>query len=173
MSILKIARMGHPVLRKRARRVEPAEITTPAFQKLIDDMMETMSEYHGIGLAAPQVHESVRLAIVGVERGENEPIEVFAVVNPEISPIGSATVEDWEGCLSLPDLRGQVPRHTRIRLRGLDRGGSKLELELRDFPARVAQHETDHLDGILFVDRMKSTSSLSFIEEWGKYHHKD
>jgi len=173
MSILKIARMGHPVLRTRARRVDPAEITTPAFQTLIDDMMQTMSEYHGIGLAAPQVHETVRLVIVGVEQGEDKPLHVFPVVNPEITPVGSATEEDWEGCLSLPDLRGRVPRHARVRLRGLDRAGDKIDVSLRDFPARVAQHEVDHLDGILFVDRMESLQSLSFLEEYTRHSQKE
>jgi len=173
MSILKIARMGHPVLRTRARRVDPAEITTPAFQKLIDDMMQTMSEYHGIGLAAPQVHETVRVVIVGVEQGEDKPLHVFPVVNPEITPVGSATEEDWEGCLSLPDLRGRVPRHARVRLRGLDRAGDKIDVSLRDFPARVAQHEVDHLDGILFVDRMQSLQSLSFLEEYSRHSEKE
>ena len=173
MSILKVARMGHPVLRKRARPVDPALVTTPAFQKLIDDMMQTMSEYHGIGLAAPQVHETVRLVIVGVEQGEDQPLRVFPVVNPEITPVGSATEEDWEGCLSLPDLRGRVPRHARVRLRGLDRAGDKIDVSLRDFPARVAQHEVDHLDGILFVDRMKSLQSLSFLEEYSRHSQKE
>jgi peptide deformylase len=173
MSILKIARMGHPVLRKRAARVDSATITTPAFQQLIDSMMETMSEYRGIGLAAPQVHESVRLAIIGIDRGEDEPLEVIPVINPEITPVGSGTTEDWEGCLSLPDLRGRVPRHNRIRLRGLDRGGSPIDLDMRGFPARVAQHEIDHLDGVLFIDRMKSMASLSFLDEYSKYSQKD
>lgn len=176
MSILKIARMGHPVLRQRARRVEPGEITTPAFQKLIDDMVETMEEYHGIGLAAPQVHESVRLVLVGIEDerdGESAALRVIPVVNPEIAPVGSEVAEDWEGCLSVPDLRGRVPRAVEVRLRGLDRKGRRLDLGLRDFPARVAQHEVDHLDGILFVHRMRSLDTLTFLEEFGKYWQRD
>ena len=172
MSILKIARMGHPVLRKRARRVDVAEIKTAAFQKLVDDMLETMDEYHGIGLAAPQVHEPVRLVIIGIEEGEDQPLRVIPVINPEVSPAGASSAEDWEGCLSIPDMRGRVPRAVRIRLRGLDRDGEKIELEMRDFPARVAQHEVDHLDGVLFVDRMKSLDSLTFIEEFGKFWQK-
>jgi peptide deformylase len=171
MSILKVARMGHPVLRERARRVEPAEIKSPAFQKLVDDMIETMREYDGIGLAAPQVHEPIRLAIVGIEEGEGESrrIRVLPVVNPEVTPTGGATVEDWEGCLSLPNLRGRVPRHDKVSVRALDRRGNKIELDFAGYTARVVQHETDHLDGILFVDRMKSFDTLTFLEEYSKY----
>ena len=176
MSILKIARMGHPVLRTVARRVEPSEVKSPALQKLIDDMIETMEEYHGIGLAAPQVHESVRLVLLGIEDGrdgEDAALRVIPVINPEITPVGSEVAEDWEGCLSVPDLRGRVPRPVEVRLRGLDRKGGRLDLNLRDFPARVAQHEVDHLDGILFVHRMRSLDTLTFLEEFGKYWQKD
>jgi peptide deformylase len=176
MSILKIARMGHPVLRTRARKVEPPDIKSPAFQKLIDDMIETMEEYHGIGLAAPQVHESVRLVLVGIEDGrdgEDAALRVIPVINPEITPVGSEVAEDWEGCLSVPDLRGRVPRAVEVRLRGLDRKGGRLDLGLRDFPSRVAQHEVDHLDGILFVHRMRSLDTLTFLEEFGRYWQRD
>jgi peptide deformylase len=171
MSILKIARMGHPVLRQRARKVEAAEIKAPAFQKLVDDMIETMREYDGIGLAAPQVHEGLRLALIGIEdgRGEGRKIRVLPVVNPEITPIGKDTEEDWEGCLSLPKLRGRVVRPSQIQIRALDRRGNKMELDLQGYPARVAQHEIDHLDGVLFIDRMKSFETLTFLEEYGKY----
>jgi peptide deformylase len=176
MSILKVARMGHPVLRTRARRVEMPEIKSQEFQKLIDDMIETMEEYHGIGLAAPQVHESVRLVLVGIEDGRGEDdarLRVIPVVNPEITPVGVEVAEDWEGCLSVPDLRGRVPRAVEVRLRGLDPKGGRLDLGLRDFAARVAQHEVDHLDGVLFVHRMKSLDTLTFLEEFGKYWQKD
>src|SRR5689334_22874766 len=152
MSILKVAQMGHPVLRAKARPLAPAEIKHAALQGLIDDMLDTMAEYHGVGLAAPQIHESLRI-FVGVldslkpdEKDAPEP-EPLAVINPEITPVGSDTVEDWEGCLSIPDIRGRVPRAREIRLRGFDREGGRLDVTLKDFPARVAQHETDHLDG--------------------------
>lgn len=163
--------MGHPVLRERARRVEPAEIKSPAFQKLVDDMIETMREYDGIGLAAPQVHEPLRLAIIGIDDGEGRGgrIRVLPVINPELTPAGEETAEDWEGCLSVPNLRGRVVRPHRIRLRALDRRGNKIELDLEGYPARVAQHENDHLDGVLFIDRMKSFESLTFLEEYSKY----
>src|SRR5512133_32924 len=139
MSILKIARMGHPVLRERARKVEAAEIKSPAFQKLVDDMIETMREYDGIGLAAPQVHQGVRLALIGIEegRGEDRSIRVLPVINPEITPIGKTTAEDWEGCLSLPKLRGRVTRPDQVQVKALDRKGNKIEFDLEGYPARV------------------------------------
>jgi peptide deformylase len=175
MSILKIAHMGHPVLRARARKVEPAEIKSPEFQKLVDDMIETMREYDGIGLAAPQVHEGIRLALIGIEdgRGPDRSIRVLPVVNPEIAPVGKDQEEDWEGCLSLPKLRGRVVRPSRIQVKALDRRGNKMELDLEGYPARVAQHEIDHLDGVLFIDRMKSLETLTFIEEYSKYWTDD
>jgi peptide deformylase len=175
MSILKVARMGHPVLRRAARKVEPAEIKTPAFQKLVDDMIETMREYEGIGLAAPQVHEAVRLAIIGIEegRGEDRSIRVLPVINPEITPVGKTTAEDWEGCLSLPRLRGRVTRPDRIQIKALDRRGNRVEFDLDGYPARVAQHEIDHLDGVLFIDRMKSFETLCFLDEYSKYWTDD
>jgi len=175
MSILKIARMGHPVLRQVARKVDPAEIKTPAFQKLVDDMIETMREYDGIGLAAPQVHESVRLALIGIEegKGEGRNIRVLPIINPEVTPTTKETGEDWEGCLSVPGLRGRVGRPNAITVRALDRRGHKVEFDLEGYPARVVQHELDHLDGILFVDRMKSFETLCFIEEYSKYWAAD
>lgn len=176
MSILKVARMGHPVLRERARRVEPTEIKSPAFQKLVDDMIETMREHDGIGLAAPQVHEKIRLAIIGIEDGEGRErhIRVLPVINPELTPIGRDTAEDWEGCLSLPNLRGRVVRPDRVQLRALDRRGNRIELDLEGYTGRVAQHEIDHLDGVLFIDRMKSLETLTFMDEFAKHWaHQD
>jgi peptide deformylase len=196
MSILKVARLGHPVLRERARKVDPAEIATPEFQKLIDDMFETLDAYDGIGLAAPQVHESVRLVLVGIhesrdddsEEGQGEAedrdlesagndeagdgeetLTVYALINPEITPIGREKGEDWEGCLSLPGLRGRVRRPNEVMLVALDREGNRIEMHLHGYPARVLQHEADHLDGVLFIDRMSSFETLTFLEEYGKY----
>ena len=172
MSILKVARMGHPVLRERARALGRAEITMPAVQKLIDDMMDTMIEYSGVGLAAPQVHEGLRLFVASLDtdedRGKAEPV---AIINPEIHVVGSEVVEDWEGCLSIPDIRGRVPRARQIVLRAVDRRGDPIEIAAQGFPARVIQHETDHLDGVLFFDRMRSFGSLTFLEEYGRYHN--
>lgn len=170
MSILKVARMGHPVLRQRTRPVDKHEIRTEAFQKLIDDMIETMEEYSGIGLAAPQVHESKRLFVAVLDAdGEGEG-EAIALINPEITVLNSTLVEGWEGCLSIPDIRGRVPRAPHIRVSALNRDGKRIELDVRDFPARVVQHETDHLDGVLFFDRMRSFESLAYMEEYSRYH---
>jgi peptide deformylase len=171
MSILKVARMGHPVLRARARPIERGELKSAAFQKLIDDMMETMAEYHGVGLAAPQVHEGVRLFVAQLDTGDDvsKRDDPVAIINPEITPIGTDTVEDWEGCLSIPDIRGRVPRAREIRIRALDRKGARLELTANDYPARVIQHETDHLDGVLFFDRMRRFDSLTFLDEYSRY----
>ena len=177
MSILKVARMGHPALRAKARPLEKAELKSAAVQKLIDDMIDTMIEYHGVGLAAPQVHEGLRIFVASLdveddEKRDSEP-EPIALINPEITIVGSDVVEDWEGCLSIPDVRGRVPRAREIRLRALDRNGGRLELRAHDFPARVMQHETDHLDGVLFFDRMRSFESLTFLDEYSRYWAKD
>jgi peptide deformylase len=175
MAILKVARMGHPVLRAKAEALGRSDLATAAVQKLIDDMIETMVEYRGVGLAAPQVHEGVRLFIAMIdeaEEGEPDP-EPVAIINPEIKIVGSETVEDWEGCLSIPDIRGRVPRAREISVRALDRNGERIELHAKDFPARVIQHETDHLDGVLFFDRMRSFSSLTFLDEYSRYWTKD
>jgi peptide deformylase len=177
MSILKVAHMGHPVLREKAKPIERAAIATPSVQQLIDDMIETMREYHGIGLAAPQVHESVRIFVAGLENedqrtGETEIVPI-AVVNPEITALGRDLVEDWEGCLSIPDIRGKVPRNRRIRVRGFGRDGEALDMELEEFQARVFQHENDHLNGILFFDRMKSFETLAFLDEYSRFWAKD
>src|SRR5262245_56387912 len=121
MSILKVARMGHPILRAKARMLDRGEIRHPAVQKLIDDMIDTMVEYRGVGLAAPQVHEGLRLFVAVLdERGENEAApEPVVIINPEISTVGDEVVDGWEGCLSIPDVRGQVPRAREIRVRAL------------------------------------------------------
>lgn len=168
MAILKVARMGHPVLRRKARSIDPTELRTPPLQKLIDDMIETMHEYSGIGLAGPQVHESLRVFIAGIEQPDGS-LRVMPFVNPEITPRGEATAEDWEGCLSIPDIRGRVQRPVACVVRALDRRGRPFELELTGYPARVVQHELDHLDGILFLDRMKSFESLTFLEEYSRF----
>ena len=170
MSILKVARMGHPVLRRKARAVEKHELRSAAMQQLIDDMIETMHEYSGIGLAAPQVHEGVRMFVAHLDpngRGDGEPT---AVINPEITVVGDRTIEGWEGCLSIPDIRGMVPRAFGIKVAALDREGRRIEFTAQDFPARVIQHETDHLDGILFFDRMRTFDSLTYMEEFSRYH---
>jgi len=175
MSILKVARMGHPVLRAKARSIERAEINHPTIQKLIDDMIETMVEYHGVGLAAPQVHEGLRIFVAALdyEAEEAERRPPIAIINPELVPVGTELVEEWEGCLSIPDIRGRVPRAREIKVRAFDRSGGRIEMTARDYAARVIQHETDHLDGILFFDRMKSFDTLTFLDEYSRYWLKD
>jgi peptide deformylase len=173
MSILKVARMGHPVLRERARPFEKKDLRDPLLQKLIDDMIDTMHEYHGVGLAAPQVHEGLRVFVAMLDEDPDAKSEVTVVINPEIAALTKSKESGWEGCLSIPDIRGMVPRFTDILLKALDREGKPMELRLSDFAARVAQHETDHLDGVLFFDRMTSMESLTFMEEYSRYHQKD
>ncbi len=165
--------MGHPVLRARASAIDPAAIGTPRIQQLIDDMFDTMGEYQGVGLAAPQVHESLRLFVAGFapddDDEERSRVPLMALINPEITPVGPETTEDWEGCLSIPDIRGRVTRARQISVRAFDRHGKRVELKASGFTARVIQHETDHLDGVLFFDRMKSFESLTFLDEFGRY----
>ena len=165
--------MGHPVLRGQAKTLDRATLKSSVVQKLIDDMIDTMEEYHGVGLAAPQVHENLRLfvASLDMERGD-EPTEPVAFINPAISPVGTDVVDDWEGCLSIPDIRGKVPRHREIVVRGLDRDGGRIELRATGFSARIIQHETDHLDGILFFDRMRGFETLTFLDEYTRYWTK-
>ena len=181
MSILKVARMGHPVLRAKAAPVPTGDIRTPRIQQLIDDMFETMREYTGIGLAAPQVHEGLRLFVAGLHRSEAPPTELsddtdmplIALINPQITMVGERVHEGWEGCLSIPDIRGLVPRALEIRVEAHDRTGRRLQFAARGLPARVIQHETDHLDGVLFFDRMRSLETLTFMEEYQRFRRKD
>ncbi len=170
--------MGHPVLRAKAKALSAGDVKHAAVQQLIDDMLDTMIEYHGVCLAAPQIHEGLRIFVAVLEAPKPEQrddadVEPIALINPEITPVGDEVVEDWEGCLSIPDIRGRVPRAREIRLRALNRDGSRVEMTLRDFAARVAQHEADHLDGILFFDRMTSFESLTFLDEYSRYHARD
>ena len=174
MAILKVARMGHPVLRAKARPLQAAEIRSPEVQRLIDDMFDTMHEYQGIGLAAPQVHAGVRLFVAGMppdpdEEPDPDQVPEMALINPEISIVGRDTVEDWEGCLSIPDIRGRVPRARQIVVKAYDRTGKRVEIKASNFTARVIQHETDHLDGVLFFDRMETLETLTFLDEFGRF----
>jgi peptide deformylase len=178
MSILKVARMGHPVLRTPATPIDPADIKSPAVQQLIDDMFETMKEYNGVGLAAPQVHEGLRLFVAGFaprardedeEDDEDARVPLMTLINPEITPIGGETDEDWEGCLSIPEIRGRVTRYKEIEVKAYDRRGRRISIRAKNFTARVIQHETDHLDGVLFLDRMESFETLTYLEEFNRY----
>ncbi len=158
MAILKIARMGHPVLLREADLV--ADATAPEIRRLIVDMLETMDDASGIGLAAPQVHVPLRLFVWRGPGGEPA-----ALVNPVLTPMGEETEPGWEGCLSIPGLRGQVTRWKRLRFEGLDINGDPVAGETEGLMARVMQHETDHLDGILYPMRMEDLSRFGFTEE--------
>jgi peptide deformylase len=169
MSILKVARIGHPVVRAVANEVPRKAIREPFFQKLIDDMRETMYEYEGVGLAAPQVHESLRLAVLEVPGSDDrarEEVPFTVLINPVVTPLGEEVELGWEGCLSIPDLRGAVPRFAKVKLEALDREGKRYELEASGFFARVIQHECDHLEGSVYLDRMPDMRTLTFIKEF-------
>jgi len=170
MSILKVARIGNPILRQPAAPVPKKAIGSPELERLIDDMIETMVEYDGVGLAAPQVHESLRLAVLQVPGDEDqEEVPLMVLINPVVTPLPSEKVAGWEGCLSVPDLRGMVTRPDRVRLQALDRKGRPIDLEASGFHARVIQHECDHLDGVVYIDRMDDLTTLSFLPEFERY----
>jgi peptide deformylase len=202
MAILKVARLGHPVLRAKAQPVPVPDIGTPRIQHLIDDMFETMREYSGIGLAAPQVHVSLRIFVAGlrgspsvsedrgassavVTRGasgavvmdDDHEMPLVVIVNPELSLVPGTPEDGWEGCLSVPDMRGRVPRAIGVNARGYDRHGQRIEITATGLPARVIQHEYDHLDGILFFDRMPTLATLTYMDEyqrfWAKAEHDE
>lgn len=167
MPVRPIVRLGHPALRTPARPVPPGLITDPDFQVLIDDMVETMHEARGVGLAAPQIGEEIQLFVYQAAGPPEIPLHV--VINPLITPQARELVYDWEGCLSIPDLRGLVPRHSAVRVQGLDREGRPLDYTAQGFEARIVQHEYDHLNGVVFLDRMRDLRSLAFYEEWEDY----
>ena len=172
MAILKVARIGHPVVRAMARPLGADELRSAEIQRLIDDMKETMHEYEGVGLAAPQIHVGLRLAVVEVPASDHraeEGVHFTVLVNPVIAPLGNDQRAGWEGCLSVPDLRGLVPRYGRVRLTALDREGRPYAVEASGFFARVIQHECDHLDGNVYLDRMPDMRTLSFQREFETY----
>jgi peptide deformylase len=173
MAILKVARLGHPVLRQKANPVLVDDIASDRVQRLIDDMVETMREYDGAGLAANQVHTLLQIAVIEVETNPRYPdapaIPLTVLVNPVVTPATEEREDGWEGCLSVPDMRGVVPRYTAVRLECYDRQANQVSLVAKDFFARVIQHETDHLNGIVYLDRMRDLRSLSHIAEWNKH----
>ncbi len=177
MAILKVARMGNPVLREKAKEVASSEIKSKVFQDFIDSMIETMYEYGGVGLAAPQVHVSKRVAVI--EFDEDHPryktkatqgLQVF--INPKIKILTEETDSNWEGCLSVPGMRALVDRPNQIKIEFLDRDGKKQDFTAEGFLAVVIQHEFDHLDGMLYIDRARP-GTLMFEEEFVKYHQKE
>ena len=167
MAILKVSRLGHPVLREKASDVEIKDIKAGKFQALIDDMVETMHAYEGVGLAGPQVHLPLRIFVFEVQervakRRNVKQLNVGAIFNATYEPIGAETITDWEGCLSVPFLGGETPRYQKIRMRGYDHEGDPLDLEVDDFTARIFQHEIDHTDGRVYLDRMPDLTTLGY-----------
>lgn len=167
MAILKVSRLGHPVLRQRASDVEVKDIKAGKFRSLIEDMVETMHAYEGVGLAGPQVHLPLRVFVFEVQervakRRGVKSVGAGAVFNATYEPIGTDRITDWEGCLSVPFLGGETPRYRKIRVRGFDHDGDPLDLEVEDFTARIFQHEIDHTDGTVYLDRMPDLKTLGY-----------
>lgn len=173
MAILKVAQLGNPILRDQSSEVSLEQIEGRVFQQLVDDMVSTMREYDGVGIAAPQVHVGLRVLAMEVQANLRYPSEaqypLTVLVNPVLIKRGTEMVDGWEGCLSIPGLRGLVPRHYTVNVKALDRTGKDIELHLEGFPARIVQHEIDHLDGKVFLDRMQDLTSLTFQREFEKF----
>lgn len=170
MAILKVARMGHPVLRQKCEPIAPDQITGSEVQRLIRDMFETMVEYNGVGLAAPQVHHPVRLVIAGGEVDDDGRQNIRVLINPEITVLDdNDRLGMYEGCLSVPGMRGWVERPASVKVIAWNEKGEKLDFALEGFPAVVIQHECDHLDGVLYVDRIEDTTRFAYEEEAERY----
>jgi len=167
MAVRQVLRMGHPTLLKVAQPV--TEFNTASLDRLVADMFDTMAEQDGVGLAAPQIGESLRIVTFGFDCNERypdaEPIPMTVLINPEIEFLDAEMQAGWEGCLSVPGLRGVVPRYTRILYSGVDQVGNRIERTVKDFHARVVQHEVDHLDGVLYPQRIEDMNQFGFIEE--------
>ena len=173
MAILKVARLGHPVIRTPAEAVPKETIASAQMQRFIDDMIETMHEYEGVGLAAPQVHVSKQIAVIEVADNRRYPgegpIPLTVLINPKILSASKKQVEDWEGCLSVNEFRGKVPRAESLEVEAYNRKGEKIKFDVHGFFARVIQHECDHLAGKVFLDRMPNLSTLTHLHEFLRY----
>ena len=167
MTVRDVLRMGHPVLRERARPVE--KTGTQELRALVQDMKDTMAAKNGAGLAAPQIGVGRRVVIFGVQKNPRYPdaeeVPFTVLVNPKLVMLTREVEEDWEGCLSVPGMRGVVPRYRKLRYTGTDEEGNPIERVAEGFHARVVQHECDHLDGILYPQRMTDMSKFGFNEE--------
>ncbi|MCB1043071.1 MAG: peptide deformylase [Acidobacteria bacterium] len=174
MAVLDVLRMGHPLLRQRARKVSDSEIHSPEMKKLIEDMVDTMHAHDGVGLAAPQVGASIRMAIIELDP-ENDrytyggETRLGVYFNPEIEVLDETPQSFWEGCLSVPGLRGRVTRPRQVRVHYTNLEGERCVLEAEDFLATVFQHEFDHLDGVLYVDRLEDTHQLTYLDEFHQF----
>ena len=173
MSVLEVTKMGNPVLRKVCKSVKVSKIKTKKFQKFIDNMVETMRDENGAGIAAPQVDVKQRVFVMEVQENPRYPnkesFPLVVAINPELKSIGKKKVDSWEGCLSIPGIRGCLKRHAKVELKAFDRNGKAYTMKLKGFAAVVAQHELDHLNGTLFIDRMKSMETLAFQAEFEEY----
>jgi peptide deformylase len=173
MAILKVARLGHPLIRTPSAAVPKETIASPELQRFIDDMIETMREYDGVGLAAPQVHVLKQIAVIEVDENRRYPgegaIPLTVLINPKMLTMSKKQLEDWEGCLSVHEFRGRVPRAESLELEAYNRNGEKVKLHAHGFFARVIQHECDHLAGKVFLDRMPDLSTLSHLNEFVRY----
>ncbi|MEK7858101.1 MAG: peptide deformylase [Elusimicrobiota bacterium] len=166
--VRKVVTLGHPVLRAQARLLAPEDILAPEVQRLIAEMAASMDEYEGVGIAAPQVAEGLSLFLMGLPAGGSrhpDGIEPTVVFNPTVRFLGTEKLLDYEGCLSVPGLRGEVPRFAALELSGLDRQGRAFTKEFTGFPARVVQHEVDHLLGKVYLDRMADLSTLAYVDQ--------
>jgi peptide deformylase len=167
MPVREVLRMGHPVLRQKAKPVEKPG--SPELKALVQDMKDTMASLNGAGLAAPQIGVSERVVIFGVTANPRYPdaeeVPFTVLVNPKLTMLTREVEEDWEGCLSVPGMRGVVPRYTRLRYSGFDEDGNPIEREASGFHARVVQHEVDHLDGILYPQRITNMATFGFTKE--------
>ncbi len=174
MNTLSVIKMGHPNLRKIASPVPLDQLQSPRYQEFIDHLINTMRAEDGAGIAAPQVDVVERIFVMEVDNNPRYPdkpsFPLLVAINPEIKPIGTKQVESWEGCLSIPNIRGKLMRWAQVKITGYDRDGHFFEKELSDFAAVVAQHELDHLNGILFIDRMKDMKSLCFQAEYERFY---
>jgi peptide deformylase len=175
MAVREIVTVGDPVLRERAREITPEELRSPEVQRLIDDLIETKRAANGAGIAANQVGETLRVAVVEVQPGNprypyKPPIPLTVIVNPVLEPVGDETAEINEGCLSVPDLRGTVDRYVTVRVRYLDRDGAEHVGERRGLTAGTFQHEIDHLDGVLFLDRVRDPATFTTWEQFDRHH---
>lgn len=166
-AIRKVTRLGDPVLRAPCRHLTPDEIMSDDVQRLIEEMVVTMHEYEGVGIAGNQCGEGIAGFVMGLEEGSvrhKEGIPLTVVFNPEVRFLSEETALDWEGCLSIPGLRGQVKRRLKLELSGLDHEARPFTRVYEGFPARVVQHETDHLNGLVYVDRMEGLKTLGYVE---------